>query len=172
MKLRNIIKKSPKKELKIKKNFNTRKKFTSPPNRAEEKTNKRKNKFIIRLSYISVIIFAAAVILLLAAYVFNYFIFQRLGSPDIITPGTSNTIQTESASSMLREKNIQIGALGYASSSGVFRLQTNNTLVYFSESIDFEIQVDLLRKIIDNLKLENKEAKLIDFRYNKPIVKF
>jgi len=172
MKLKNFIKKPKKKEVKEQKTFNLHKKLKNTQ-RIEKKTNLKKNRIVYVSTIFSLILFTSAVIIFILGLFYNYVLEKKISSNEIISPGSQNVIEISEARRIILDKGINIRSFEYSSSSGALTLVIDNdSTVYFSDQIDFLKQVELLDKIIYSLKAEDKKAKIIDLRYNRPIVKF
>jgi len=123
---------------------------------------------------IAILIFTLILLISLGGYFYKSFIEKKLQEEIILSPGQQNIINVDDAKKILLEHSVSIGSAGYASGSGVFtlKIEGGGPTVYFSENLDFKEQVKLLKRILENLNLEDKDARVIDLRYNKPIVKF
>lgn len=71
------------------------------------------------------------------------------------------------------EKNIRFDSIRESSNSAVIIAKIKEGPdVYFSSAKDAKFQMDSLQIILSKLTIDNKEPKLIDMRYTRPIVKF
>ena len=172
MKLKNFIKKQ-KRERSETKTFHTTFKPAKKQNRAKEKAHHKFSKRTILLIRAGVIIFIAVILLFIAAFLYNNYISVQINSQDIISPGKQNVIELDIARQLIIDSDIKIEKFGYASGSSVLELKIEDgATVYFSNSINFTEQAELLKKILYSLKSEDKKPLVIDLRYNRPIVKF
>lgn len=173
MKLKNFIKKQKTPLKKETKTFHTTLKPNKKQTRASEKFNKKTKRRTVLLIFFAVLIFIVVSILFIAAFLYKNFILQKIDSSTIISPGSQNVIELDKAREVILEKNIKIDSFGYASGSSLLTLSIEEgATVYFSNSIEFLQQAELLNKILYSLKSEGKNARIIDLRYNRPIVKF
>ena len=173
MKLKNFIKKSKKENDKARKAYISNTKVNRKPSRAEEKKKIKSTRRVIVLNIISVALFVAALVLFVSVYLYHTFIVKRLKNKEIISPWIQNAVQVSDAERILKEELIQIGSIEYSTASGALTLVIKDgPTVYFSDNVTFGDQALLLKKILKSLKLEDRSARVIDLRYNKPIVKF
>lgn len=173
MKLKNLIKKPQKQKLKEIKTFHTTIKSRKKHVRIDQKAKNKSNKKAVVLWSIVISLFGLVAALSAAAYVYNSFIIKSFDSGEIISPGEQNIIQLDVARQILIDKNIDVQKLEYGSGSAALNLQIEDgPAVYFSESLIFEKQADILSRILSSLKNEGKNARIVDLRYNRPIVKY
>jgi len=173
MKLKNFIKKQPPQPAKGTKTFHTTLKPNKKPTRASEKFERKSKKRTVLLILCAILIFLLASILFIVAFFYNNFILEKIDSKTIISPGSQNVIELDSARQILLENDINIENFGYSSGSSFLTLSIEEgPTVYFSNTVKFLQQAEILDKILYSLKSEGKNARIIDLRYNRPIVKF
>lgn len=173
MKLKNFIKKQKLPLVKETKTFHTTLKPSKKQTRASEKLQKRSKKRTAFLILCAIFIFLVVSVLFLAGFFYRNYILEKIDTKTIISPGTQNVIVLDSAREILVDKDINIASFGYASGSSILTLTVEEgTTIYFSTNVEFEKQADILDKIFYSLKSEGRNAKIIDLRYNRPIVKF
>lgn len=172
MKLKNFIKKSKKKVNRVKA-FHTTIKQDKKQTRANNKLQLKSNKKIILLTIISGLIFLVVVALFLIGFFYKNYLLREISTTKIITPGVQNVVEVDKARQVLVGINIEIKSFGYSTSSAALTLKIKNgPVVYFSEAVEFLKQSEVLKKILYSLKSEDRNARVIDLRYNRPIVKF
>lgn len=173
MKLKNFIKKQKKEIARETKTFHTTLKPTKKQTRASEKASEKSKKRTNFLIFIGFSLLGLAVALFVLAFLYNNYILKKISSEEIISPGNLNVIEIDEARQMLLDKDIKIENFEYASGSSTLLLSiVEGPVVYFSDTVVFKEQAEILDKILYSLKSEGKEAKVIDLRYNRPIVKF
>ena len=172
MKLKNFIKRQKPLPVKDTKTFHTSVKPGKKTTRASEKNSHKSKKRIVNLTLIAIGIFIVVAFLSMAAFLYRNYILEKLNPDTIISPGTQNVIELDSAREILVQNGVDFSNFGYASGSSQLTLTINGTTVYFSNSLEFEKQVKILADIMYSLKSEDKNARIIDLRYNRPIVKF
>ena len=173
MKLKNFIKKQKFQPAKETKTFHTTLKPSKKQTRASEKSQQKSKKRTLWLIFYAVLIFFAVALLFLAAFLYKNYIYKKIDSSIIVSPGTQNVIELDSARQILLDKDINIEKFGYSSESSVLTLSLREgATVYFSNSVGFSQQAEILEKLLYSLKSEGKNARVIDLRYNRPIVKF
>jgi len=173
MKLKNFIKKQKTKKAKETKTFHTTLKPVKKQNRAKEKAHHKFSKRTFFLIRAGIVIFIIVILLFIVAFLYNNYISGQINSKDIITPGRQNVIELDPARQLIIDNDIKIESFGYGSGSSILKLKIEEgATVYFSNSIKFSEQIELLKKILYSLKTEDKKALVIDLRYNRPIVKF
>ncbi len=173
MKLKNLIKKPPRQNPKENKTFRTSIKSKKKHTRIDQREKNKSSKSIKILAVVILGVFAAVVILFLMASLYNSIILKSLNSKKIISPGVQNIITIDEARRILIEKDIRIKTLEYSSGSAALSLTIENgPVVYFSSGVLFEEQADILYRLLSSLKMEGRSARIIDLRYNRPIVKF
>lgn len=83
-----------------------------------------------------------------------------------------STSSTDDIQVKLHEKNIQFSEMKYLpDESGVYFKVNDTTEVYLSSQKDIEYQISSLQILLSQLTIDSKQAKRIDFRYVRPIVK-
>lgn len=172
MKLKNFIKKSKKKVKKVK-TFHTTIKQDKKQTRADNKLQLKSNKKIILLTILSALIFLVVVVLFLIGFFYKNYLLKEISTKKIIIPGAQNVVEVDKARQILVGFNIKIKSFGYSTSSAALTLKIESgPVVYFSEAVEFLKQAEVLEKILYSLKSEDGSARVIDLRYNRPIVKF
>jgi len=173
MKLKNFIKNQKKENTRETKTFHTTLKPNKKQTRASEKASEKSQKRTKLLIFVGFVILGFTIILFLLAFIYNNYILNRINSGEIISPGNLNVIEIDKARQILLDKDIKIENFGYASGSSTLLLSIEDgPTVYFSDIVEFENQAEILDKILYSLKSEGKTAKIVDLRYNRPIVKF
>lgn len=172
MKLKNFIKTPKKEEIKNKKSFHLIKK-SSKQSRAAEKEKTKKNKRAYKITYIAGLLFIIAGLIFSSVFFYFNYVMPKINTSDILVPGDINIIEISEARQILSENDIEIQKLEYSSSSAGLILNTKEgTEIFFSDTVKFDEQVILLKKILTSLKNQDKNARVVDLRYNRPIVKF
>ncbi len=173
MKLKNFIREPKKGQVKGRKTFHTKNKFNKKSSRVDEREKTKKNKRSVVIIILGTSIFVIAVILSGLAYFYNSFVLPRVDRGEILLPGEQFVIEMDKARNTLEGQGISIKSFGYSSESGALTLVIDdNQAVYFSDTANFSEQVNLLIEIRNNLRSQDRNAKIIDLRYNRPIVKF
>lgn len=173
MKLKNFLKKEKREKIRETKTFNTNLKPQKKQTRADGKAKERSKKRTFFLIIFAVLIFTLACTLFAVAFIYNNYIFKKINSSEILTPGKLTVIEFNDAKNILAKNDIDIQDFGYVSGSAQLSLKIEDgPTVYFSESVEFLDQVEILKSILYTLKNEGKNARFIDLRYNRPIVKF
>ncbi len=117
--------------------------------------------------------FSVSVLLFFGVYLYSYYFHPKINNNEILSPGVINVVEIEKARRLLIEKEIAIQSFNYSSgSASLVLIIEKGPTVYFSQTASFDKQAELLGKILDSLKSEGRNAKIIDIRYNRPIVKF
>lgn len=100
--------------------------------------------------------------------------FAGVGKTNIIRPDASHQ-QIDSFEKALKKYNIQFESLSYATQSPTLVIKVSkDSYVYLDTTKNASNQVKLLSGILSRLVIEypQKKLKLIDLRFEKPIVKF
>lgn len=114
--------------------------------------------FILLLGVLSVAVFA----------VNKFYISQK---PLFISPIGKTNISLTSVEKILKDNNIQFFNINVSDNFYLVSLQ-NNEQVKLSQVKDINKQVSSLQRILNQLTIEGKSFKSIDFRFSEPIITF
>ena len=91
----------------------------------------------------------------------------------IINPlAIRNTGQLEKVESGLLRKNISFLKIQQDNDLSYKIFIKDNGIVFLSEKKDIGTQIDSLQLILNRLTIEGKRFKILDFRFDKPIINF
>jgi len=128
---------------------------------------KRKNKLFLRTAlYISV---ASFLFLLVLSIIFYPSLFKK---KTLITPVVKNSKTEElTLSKLLVSNDIEFVAIDLASDYFNVKLKDGET-IYISLKKDVQAQISSLQVILKQLTISGKRFNLIDFRFDKPVIKY
>lgn len=127
------------------------------------------------------IIYATLFILILLTIIISYLILKHVWSGKtnkFTTPYVQQNSIIEIENKLKKNNLIINSVLEASSSSGIIVTLDNNFTVYFSLNKDIDWQISTLQSIIHRLTIERggdtlrDKTKIIDFRFDKPIIKF
>ena len=116
-----------------------------------------------------------AYILLLTILVFFIFLINSLfllQKPLFINPMGEDNISAKQVERLFREKNILFSHVLVLSDSSYSVSIPNNGLVRLSSQKNINKQMSSLQRILRELTIEGKQFKIIDFRFEEPIISF
>lgn len=145
-------------------------KRTRPVKRGTLREAKKESKFPIIVSSIAIVVCIIASMAIVVFVVSMYF--PKKNNSSIILPFTA-----VDEAAVLRKDLSAVGlaamSIETASGDGTLIVQIKEgPKVYFSPQEDIKSQVSSLQLIISRLTIEKRNPTLVDFRYNRPIVKF
>ncbi len=129
---------------------------------------KEKSKSRIKLAFIALLFLALA--LLLMEYLYLNFSFGRNTyiSP-IAKEQKSKTITLEKE---LEKSNISFKTVVASSNSSLVVHLIDESVVILSSKKDIKSQISSLQLILSRLTIEGKKLKILDFRFDNPVVSF
>ena len=105
--------------------------------------------------------------LILSYYFFNYF-----KKPIIVNPIQEQTVKEIDLEKSLRKYKISFSSISYDSDSIYVILLTQGGKIMVSSKKNINGQISSLQRILRELTIEGKPFKIIDFRFEKPVVEF
>ena len=114
------------------------------------------------------------IFLLGAIIILIFFINLVFNSKDtlFISPLGKSNIDSANVGKILKGKNIAFSSVIVLSDSSFMIGILNNGQVRLSSQKDLEKQISSLQRILEELTIEGKPFKSIDFRYSEPILAF
>jgi len=129
-----------------------------------KKDKKIKNRKKFAVIFVFAVLFISLPLLIFLAF------FDK--EPIYISPLAKNqTSQVKEIESLLKNKKITYHDISTKDLSFVIRLEGESTAI-IDPSKDIEQQLSSLQLIITQLTIEGKTFKAVDFRFEKPIIKF
>lgn len=137
----------------------------------KRKEEKRRKKRIKKLIFFSG---ALLIGLFLLGLYFLYPFFQNsISSQKSVKSAFVTAVSVENVKAELSDKKIPYTKVEYADVGETYKVTLRGEeVVKLSGSKDIEIQVSTLQRLLRKLTIDNRQAKQIDLRYAKPVVKF
>lgn len=136
--------------------------------RKEEKRRKERIKKLI--------FFSGALLIgsfLLGLYFLYPFFQNSISSQKSVQSAFVTATSMENVKENLSDKKIPYTKIEYADEGETYKITLRGgEVVKLSGSKDVEAQVSTLQKLLRKLTIDNRQAKQIDLRYAKPVVKF
>lgn len=107
-------------------------------------------------------------VLIIAVYSFNKL--SLINKPLFISPIGKVSTNVSSVEKILKENKIQFS--GVMRDGNSYSVQIADGLVKLSSDKDINQQIASLQRILIQLTIEGKSYKVIDFRFNEPIISF
>ncbi len=137
----------------------------------KRKEEKRRKKRIKKLIFFSGALLIGSVLLVLY---FLYPFFQNsISSQKSVKSAFVTAVSVENVKAELLDKKIPYTKVEYADVGETYKVTLKGEeVVKLSGSKDIKAQVSTLQKLLRKLTIDNRQAKQIDLRYAKPVVKF
>ncbi len=139
------------------------------------KRRRLRRKINVVLRIIFLIIFVISLVLLIRFGLSNILkiaIFNKKPAATSLISPLNSTDNLSDFKRKLSEKNISYSEIKENQDLSVQLTLKDGSIVLFSKEKDIEWQVSSLEELLSRLTIENKKPKTIDFRFDKPIVKF
>lgn len=145
-------------------------KRSRPVKRNEKHQSTKRSKAPFFLMSLAAVVMLVAFISIIVFFLSMYF--PQYHHSVIVLPYTSNDDVSQLRKD-LSDVGLQTDSITQASMDATLFVQIKDgPKVYFSPQEDLKNQVSSLQLIISRLTIEKKNPTVVDFRYNKPIVKF
>ena len=142
-----------------------------------KKTARKKNKFLLYAPFVLIFLFFLLFFYAVRLYLPSIFNKSAFVSPiafsikekiGVLSGGSSN----KELENLLSQKNIAFSSISVLSdSSYLVKLSTGEEII-FSGTKAMPPQVSSLQLILSRLTIEGKKLKILDFRYDNPVVSF
>ncbi|OGH08917.1 MAG: hypothetical protein A2152_00430 [Candidatus Levybacteria bacterium RBG_16_35_6] len=130
-------------------------------NRKRLRKNKKRGRFLFTLLTLCILIFAL------------YLLILTQSKTVIINPLSLKSFgQIEKVEKRLNAKNIPFSKIEEENDLSYKVSIKDNGIVFISERKDLAIQIDSLQLILSRLTIEGKRFKVLDFRFDKPVVSY
>lgn len=140
----------------------------------QRKRQLKKDKSKKKVKFFFKALFFLIVILLIFEYLYFNFSFSfSLGKITYISPLSKNKVSnTVLLSEKLEKKNISFTSVTASSDASLVVKLKEGSVVILSSKKDIESQISSLQLILSRLTIEGKKLKVLDFRYDSPVVSF
>lgn len=129
---------------------------------------KEKSKYKLRRAFLSVLLLIIA--LCAIEYVYLNFSF---GKPPIISPIAQNKVSAvANFEKQLDKSGIKYESVAASSDASFVVTLQDQEEVIFSSKKDIGSQISSLQLMLSRLTIEGKRLKILDFRYDNPVVTF
>lgn len=130
------------------------------------KTRKRENKILKKIFLLSVLITA----ILLFTVFRNFNVLTNKDS--LVSPLAQTSSQNVRLEEILLKENVPFSKINIASDSSFLIVLRDGGEVAISQKKNLESQISSLQVILSRLTIEGKKFRLLDLRFDKPVIVF
>ena len=130
------------------------------------KTRKRESKILKKIFLLSVLITA----ILLFAVFRNFSVLTNKDS--LVSPLAQTSSQNVRLEEILLKENVPFSKINVASDSSFLIVLRDGGEVAISQKKNLESQISSLQVILSRLTIEGKKFRLLDLRFDKPVIVF
>ena len=119
------------------------------------------------------IIRSLAASIFLSLVLFGGYLFFSLSRPLFVSPLAKNiNSQNKTLEDLLTSAHVPFASVSKTNDSMYKIILSNGMMVFLDPKKDLNSEVSSLQAILKQLTIEGKEAKSIDFRFDKPVIAF